>query len=256
MLVQAASGLERLVVGNRDNPIFKDSTVAQVSAYIYYEANVIAKLTNNKAFQAKFTKTIFDQIQKDFPAYIDAQARIKPKSLHHVYEWKKAGQPTSRLFKINKLSQDGLSFSLSYEFIPSKSAVPTKLRGRKHVFANKASVMERGEAIQISPRSAERLVFNIDGMTVFMPKGASVTVKRPGGPSVKNSFDLLYSRYFSGQLVNESIKRSGFQKIFNASMAKALSVPSNIKRVQYSFSGNSIRSQADIALTQAFGGAL
>ena len=70
--------------------------------------------------------------------------------------------------------------------------------------------MERGEAIQIAPRSAERLVFEIDGMTVFMPKGASVTVKRPGGVSVKNSFDLLYSRYFSGQLINETIKKSGF----------------------------------------------
>jgi hypothetical protein len=89
-----------------------------------------------------------------------------------------------------------------------------------------------------------------------MPKGASVTVKRPGGPSVKNSFDLLYSRYFSGQLINETIKRSGFQRLFNTSMSKALSVPNNIKRVQYSFSSNTIRSQADIALTQAFGGAI
>jgi predicted RNA-binding protein YlxR (DUF448 family) len=256
MLVQAASGLERLVVGNRDKAVFKDSTVAQISAYIYYEAAVISKLTKNKAFQQRFTKTIFDQIQKDFPAYIDAQARTKPKSLHHVYEWKKTGEATSRLFKLNKVSQDGLSFAFDYEFLPSKNAVPTKLRGRKHVFANKASVMERGEAIQIAPRSAERLVFEIDGMTVFMPKGASVTVKRPGGVSVKNSFDLLYSRYFSGQLINETIKKSGFQKLFNTSMSKALSVPNNIKRVQYSFSSNAIRSQADTALTQAFGGAL
>jgi predicted RNA-binding protein YlxR (DUF448 family) len=256
MLVQAASGLERLVVGNRDNAIFKDSTVAQISAYIYYEASVISKLTKNKAFQQKFSKTIFDQIKNDFPSYIDSQARIKPRSLHHVYEWKKTGEPTSRLFTLNKLSQDGLSFTFDYEFLPSRNAVPTKLRGRKHVFVNKASVMERGEAIQISPRSAERLVFEIDGMTVFMPKGASVTVKRPGGTSVKNSFDLLYSRYFSGQLINETIKKSGFQRLFNTSMSKALSVPNNIKRVQYSFSSNAIRSQADIALTQAFGGAL
>jgi hypothetical protein len=256
MLIQAASGLERLVVGNRDKAIFKDSTVAQISAYVYYEAAVISKITKNRAFQQRFTKTIFDQIKKDFPEYIDAQARMKPKSLHHVYEWKKTGEPTARLFKLNKLSQDGLSFTFDYEFLPSRNAVPTKIRGRKHVFANKASVMERGEAIQIAPRSSERLVFEIDGMTVFMPKGASVTVKRPGGPSVKNSFDLLYSRYFSGQLINETIKRSGFQRLFNTSMSKALSVPNNIKRVQYSFSSNTIRSQADIALTQAFGGAI
>jgi hypothetical protein len=256
MLIQASSGLERLMVGNRDKAIFKDSTVAQVSAFVYYEASVISKLTKNKAFQNKFSKLIFDQINKDFPAYIDSQARVKPKSLHHVYEWKKAGQPTARLFKLNRLSQDGLSFSFNYEFLPSRSAVPTKMTGKKHVFANKASVMEKGEPIIIAPRSSERLVFNMDGVTVFMPIGASVTVRRPGGSSVKNFFDLQYSRYFSGQLVNESIKKSGFQKMFSGSMAKALKLPGNIKRIQYSFSSNSIRSQADTSLTQAFGGSL
>ena len=122
MLLQAASGLERLAVGSnsRDKTIFKDSTVAQVSAYVYYEANVIAKLTTNKTFQNKFTKVIFDQINKDFPEYIDSQSRIKPKSFHHVYEWKKAGNPEARLFEINKLSQDGLSFRLGYNFKLSK----------------------------------------------------------------------------------------------------------------------------------------
>ncbi len=59
-----------------------------------------------------------------------------------------------------------------------------------------------------------------------------------------------------GRLVNESIKRSGFQKIFNSSVTKALSVPSNIKKVQYSFSPNLIRSQADAALAASFGGAM
>jgi hypothetical protein len=67
---------------------------------------------------------------------------------------------------------------------------------------------------------------------------------------------LYYSRFFSGELVNNSIKKSGFQKMFNSSISKALGVPSNIKRVQYSFSPNYIRSQADMALTQAFGGSL
>jgi hypothetical protein len=116
--------------------------------------------------------------------------------------------------------------------------------------------MEKGEPLIISPRSSKRLVFSMDGVTVFMPEGASVTVRRPGGPSVKNSFGLHYSRFFSGELVNNSIKKSGFQKMFNSSISKALGVPSNIKRVQYSFSPNYIRSQADMALTQAFGGSL
>ena len=255
MLVQAASGLERLMVGQSNGPL-KDSTVAQISAYVYYTSQVISKLTTSKAFQNKFSKTLFDQIQLDFGAYIDAQARVKPRSMHHVYEWNRTGDVTARLFKLKKISQDGLSFKLNYELLPSKSMVPTSKGKHRHVFASKASVMEAGMPVVISPRSSERLVFESDGITVFMPKGASVTVKRPGGSGVKNQFGLAYSIFFSGQLVSSSIKKSGFQKIFNSGVTKALKLPPNIKTVQYKFSANSIKLQADASLVAAFGGAL
>jgi hypothetical protein len=255
MLIQAASGLERMMYANQNGPL-KDSTVAQISAYVYYEAAVISKLTTNRAFQNSFSKLMFDQINLDFGNYIDALARSKPKSLHHVYEWKKAGNKSARLFKLNKGTQVGLSFGISYQFLPSKTMVPSSNGKRRHMFMNKASVMEKGEPLVIRPKNSERLVFEIDGETVFMPKGASVTVKRPGGSAARNQFTLAHSRFFSGKLVNDSIKRSGFQRLFNSSITKALGVPSNIKRVQYSFSANTIRSQADSALTLAFGGAM
>jgi hypothetical protein len=114
--------------------------------------------------------------------------------------------------------------------------------------------MEAGMPLKIAPRHSERLVFESNGITVFMPKGASVTVQRPGGPSVKNQFKLQYSRWFSGNLVGQSIKRSGFQQIFNSEMAKILKVPAPIKKVQYAFSPNAIKSMADTALETAFGG--
>ena len=255
MLIQASSGLERMMHANQNGPL-KDSTVAQISAFVYYEAAVISKLTTNKAFQRAFTKIIFDQINTDFGAYIDSLARTRPKSLHHVYEWKKTGNKSARLFKLNKISDDGLSFRINYDLLPSRTMVPTSEGKRRHMFINKAEVMEQGNPLVIRPKNAERLVFEYNGETIFMPKGASVTVKRPGGSGARNQFSLAHSRFFSGRLVNESIKRSGFQKIFNSSMTKALMVPSDIKKVQYSFSANTIRSQADSALTLAFGGAM
>jgi hypothetical protein len=240
---------------NQTGPL-RDSTVAQVSAFIYYEAAVISKLTASDQFKSLFTKTIFDQINIDFGNYIDALARSKPKSLHHVYEWKKTGNKNARLFKLSKISEDGLSFRISNEFLPSRSLVPSKTGKRRHMFANKAAIMEAGKPLVIRPKNAERLVFEYDGETVFMPKGKSVTVKRPGGSAATNQFALAHSRFFSGKLINDSIKRSGFQRIFNSSMTKALRVPSNIKKVQYSFSPNLIRSQADSALIASFGGAM
>jgi hypothetical protein len=255
MLIQAASGLERMMHANQGG-VLKDSTVAQISAYVYYEAAVISKLTTNKKFQQAFTKIIFDQIDTDFGNYIDALARSKPKSLHHVYEWKKTGNKNARLFKLNKISEDGLSFRVNYDFLPSRSLVPASNSRRRHMFVDKASVMEKGNPLVIRPKSADRLVFEIDGETVFMPKGAAVTVRRPGGSAATSQFSLAHSRFFSGRLVNESIKRSGFQRIFNSSMTKALRVPSNIKKVQYTFSANTIRSQADSALALSFGGVM
>lgn len=257
MLLQASSGLERLMVGNRNNPLLKDSTVAQISAYMYYNAQVISKLTTNQAFQSKFSSVIFTQIDKDFGEFIDALARTKPKSLHHVYEWKKVGNKTARLFELKLLSQEGLSFKVGYNFKPSKSFVPSSTHAkRRHVFIDKAAIMEAGIPLVISPKHAQRLVFEVDGGTVFMPKGKSVTVKRPGGTAATNQFTLAHGRFFSGNLVGMAIRKSGFQRIFNAGMAKALSIPTNIKRVQFSFSPNAIKSQADAALTQSFGGVL
>jgi hypothetical protein len=255
LLVQASSGLERMMHANQNGPL-KDSTVAQISAYVYYEAAVISKLTTNKQFQSAFSRIIFDQIDTDFGNYIDALARSKPKSLHHVYEWKKTGNKSARLFKLNKISEQGLSFRVNYDFLPSRSLVPSSNSRRRHMFIDKASVMEQGNPLVIRPKNADRLVFEVDGETVFMPKGAAVTVKRPGGSAARNQFTSAHSRFFSGRLVNESIKRSGFQKIFNSSMTKALKVPSSIKKVQYSFSANTIRSQADSALALSFGGAM
>jgi len=235
--------------------ILKESLVAQISAYVYYNTQVISKLTANIAFRNKFKEVIFNQIQKDFADYVDAQARIKPKSLHHVYEWDKAGDPASRLFKLNKFNTEGLGFSMTYEFLPSKSFASSE-GNRRHVFVNKASVMEAGMPLKIAPRHSKRLVFETNGYTVFMPEGASVMVRRPGGAGVKNSFMMTYSKFFKSNLVNISIKKSGFQQLFNRSMTRALKVPSDIKTVKYSFNPNTISIQADAALTAAFGAAL
>lgn len=256
-LLQAASGLERLMVGSSTAGVVKDSNVAQISAFLYYQANVAAKLTANKAFQRLFKTTIFNQIDKDFGLFIDSQARTKPKSLHHVYEWNKAGQTAGRLFKLNRMDSIGLSFKINYDLKLSKSSVPTKNRKQKsrYVFANKAAVMEKGMPITIRPKSAERLVFEIDGEVVFMPKGKSVTVRSPGGRASTNQFNLAYSRYFSGPMVSNSIKASGFQNLFGYKFEKAMRVPSSITKVRYSFNPGTIRLQADAALTEQFGGA-
>lgn len=254
LALQAASGLINLMAGKPIDGAIKDSTVAQISAAVFYKTNVLAKLTSNVAFQRAFSKIIYTQIDKDFGEYVDAKARVSPRSLHHVYEWGRTGDKTARLFKLNKFDEASLSFKINYDLLDSTSFVPSETSRNRHVFIKKASVMESGKTVIIKPRFSERLVFNIDGNTIFMPKGSSVTINKPGGVATKNSFITAYKYFFTGQLVNMSIKNSGFQRIFNSAMTKALSTPVQIKTVKYKFSPNSIANEADAALMSAFSG--
>lgn len=253
VLVQAASGLHKYMSGTT-GIVLKDSTVAQISAAVYYQSKVMSKLTTNKQFQEKFRSVIFSQIQKDFGEYIDAQARLNPSTLHHVYEWKKTGSKNARLFTLDIKESIGLSFRIGYSFKDSRSMVPTNYGNSRHVFRNKARVMEAGEPVVIRPRAAERLVFEIDGRVIRMPKGAPVTVKKPGGGKATNRFQIAYARFFTSNLVNLSIKKSGFQQIFNSSITKAMRLPVDIKKVKYSFSPNTVDMQASSAVSTAFGG--
>jgi hypothetical protein len=245
LLVQAASGLEQLMGGSRSKGVLKDSMVAQISAAIYYKSHAVIGLSESSKIKGAFKKIIFEQLQEDFGLFMDSQARSKPKTYHHVYEWKKAGDKQSRLFQLDTLESQGMSIRFSYSFRPSTSLVPSSNSNRRHVFAQKAQIMESGKPLTISPRYAERLVFESkSGYTVYMPKGESVTIRNPGGNYVKGSFFSAYQMFFKGNLVNLSIKKSGFQKIFTSASLKALSLPSDIKKIKYSFSPNSVRSSA------------
>lgn len=256
-LVNATSRLEKFMIGTGKNGALRESLTAQISAAIFYQTTVISKLETNKAFNDMFNKIIFDQIEKDFGAYIDAQARMKPKSLHHVYEWKQVGMPEARLFKLKKIPSEGLKITIDFEFLLSKTAVPNNHSKRRYVFENKANVMEEGIPVVVAPKYAQRIVFDTGlGYTVYMPKGASVTIRRPGGVAAKKSFQSTYKRFFASQLVSESIKRSGFHQIFNMKVGKALQLPSEIKKVKYSFTPNELIMESEVALERAFGGSL
>jgi len=252
--MQASSGLAKLMSSGAQTGALKDSTVAQVSAALYYQTHVLASLPTSAAFQKKFRDVIFKQISNDFGDYVDAKARANPSQFHHVYEWKSVGDPSARLFKLKTKNQNGLSFQIGYDFEMSKIAVPSNFGNTRHVFRNKAVVMEEGGPLVIRPKNAERLVFEVRGSMVFMPKGKSVTVRRAGGGKTTSRFKIAYAQFFRGNLVSSSIKRSGFQKIFNYKIAKAMGLPKNIKTVKYSFSPNTLDIQAKISVESAFGG--
>ncbi len=122
-----------------------------------------------------------------FEAYVDNIARMRPETLHHVYEPGNTGNSNSRLFEA-KIAESGKPV-LTYRF--KESRVPVK---SGYIFRNKAFIMEEGIAVTITPKNSKRLVFEVDGRTVSSEK---VVVSNPGGNYVQGSFVKLFNHFMS-----------------------------------------------------------
>ena len=137
--------------------------------------------------------------------YIDTNARVNPKALHHVYEWYKVGSPDARLYDINyTISNLGLSFVSTLKqstSIKDGSSVP---------FYNKAKIMEEGIPVTIKPKEADVLVFEDGGETVFT-KG-KVVIQNPGGKATSGSFEKVVNTFFSRYFTQAFLKSSGIQE--------------------------------------------
>jgi hypothetical protein len=143
--------------------------------------------------------------------YIDVNARMNPKALHHIYEWYQVGSPASRLYNLNyTVSNLGLSFKSQFEQSRSVS------NGSDVPFYNKASIMENGEAITISPNNSV-LVFDIDGETIFTKK--DVLVRDPGGPEVKGSFERVFDEFMLRYFKQSFLRSSGLFEYINNPIA-------------------------------------
>ena len=136
--------------------------------------------------------------------YIDSNARVNPKALHHIYEWYKVGSPDARLYNINyTISNLGLSFVSTMKqstSVKDGSSVP---------FYNKAKIMEEGTPVTIKPNKASVLVFEDGGDTIFT-KG-KVVVANPGGTQVEGSFQNIVDSFFNRYFTQAFLKTSGVQ---------------------------------------------
>jgi hypothetical protein len=159
--------------------------------------------------------------------YVDVEARSNPKALHHIYEWYETGSPNARLYNFNyTVSNIGLSFKSTF------SQSKTVSHGSSTPFYNKAKIMEEGIPVKISPKKGNKLVFEIDGETIFTEK--EITVEHPGGDSVKGSFQKIVDEFFNVYFKQSFLKSSGiysyiqnpiiYKKNFSAGLKSGKSV--------------------------------
>lgn len=159
--------------------------------------------------------------------YVDSEARSNPRALHHIYEWYQTGSPSARLYDFDyTVSNLGLSFKSSF------SQSQTVSNGSSTPFYDKAKIMEEGVPVSISPKKAEKLVFEIDGETIFTNK--EINIANPGGDFVEGSFQRITDQFFRSYFKQSFLKSSGlydyinnpvvYKKNFNAGSKRGRSV--------------------------------
>ena len=132
--------------------------------------------------------------------YIDANARLSPQLLHHVYEWNQTGSPDSRLFDIDIFpSANGISFVSSF-----RQSTSVK-NGSNVPFYDKARIMEDGVPVTIVPKNRV-LAFEDNGEAVFTSK--PVTVTNPGG-DVAGEYERVFRSFFTNYFAQSFLQSSG-----------------------------------------------
>lgn len=170
---------------------------SKIAASAKFHMELINRLHNEEKSRIQIAGLKY--IMNYFEAYVDNIARMKPQSLHHVYEPGMTGSATARLFegKINETGKPVLTYRFKESKVPGSSG---------YIFRNKAFIMEEGLPVTITPKNAKRLVFEIDGRTVSSEK---VVVRNPGGDYVQGSFVKIFNQFMSS-MANIALKDMEF----------------------------------------------
>jgi hypothetical protein len=254
-IISQIKGIESALATKKPGAFSDSGGTAKMAAAIYYKAATLEYLLNSERTQDSVSNKIFGQINKDFGSYTDLLAASNTARLHHVYEWKRAGDPSARLWVLKNTRGKNYNMSISYQFKQSKTNVPNQKSLKKYVFKEKARIMEYRIPVLIKPRSlGGRLVFEgRDGKTIFMPKGRSVVVNNPGGTMVYQGFSTTYNKFFTTKMVYDSIERSGVKKSLSSASKKAAKLPSTISgKLTFSrISASAVRSLAKSSASNA-----
>ena len=73
--------------------------------------------------------------------------------------------------------------------------------------------MEDGVPVTISPKKSNKLVFEINGETIFTDK--EITIPNPGGDFVEGSFQKITDQFFSIYFKQSFLRSSGLYDYIN-----------------------------------------
>lgn len=181
----------------------------------------------------QMAKAVFTLAGKEFLMRINTAAAGSD-SLKHMYEWNNAGNKYKRLFRLIRTSVRGGNLVISTKYLPSTSPVPIaeqlttpgksgRIVTSRHIFKNKAQVMENGTPVRITAKSAQALVIPTDTDPVFIRRPRSVYITNPGGPNAKNGYTKFFLGYFGNSAnLKAVVDKSGMIPRMERAIAREL----------------------------------
>ena len=182
------------------------------------------KQITNPSVVSEISKGIFTLTGEEFVKSVDRYARMNPKKMHHVYEWGKVGEPSGRLFVLERNSVLNGSLIINAKFLPSRMPVPInpellqqgkngKIVTRRSIFADKATVMEEGRSVSFTAKRI--LSFVGDSGLVFVKPGTQINILHPGGKGVNGAFSEFLLEWYTNNGYSAMDNSGFFEKISN-----------------------------------------
>ena len=182
------------------------------------------KQITNPSVVSEISKGIFTVTGEEFVKSVDRYARMNPKKMHHVYEWGKVGEPSGRLFVLERNSVLNGSLIINAKFLPSRMPVPInpellqqgkngKIVTRRSIFADKATVMEEGRSVSFTAKRI--LSFVGDSGLVFVKPGTQINILHPGGKGVNGAFSEFLLEWYTNNGYSAMDNSGFFEKISN-----------------------------------------
>lgn len=161
----------------------------------------------------------------EFVMHMSNKALSEPAKFGHMYEWGMVGDPNGRLWK-HILRGSGANRQLSFTFKASVKTVPVAPRladlgvKRNHIFTMKASVMELGLPVSISPVIAKMLVFESKGIGAGAGNGngyvrdgivfhnGPIVIAKQGNSDTWGSFTTEFGQWFRSGMPEEILNQT------------------------------------------------
>jgi hypothetical protein len=158
-------------------------------------------------FLNEVSRAVFVILGERFMLATDRFAATNPKRMHHIYEWKRVGNPSARLFVLNRLSMMNGSININVTFKESRTPVPIdpellvpgktgKIVNRRNVFRDKAVIMEEGRAVHYQAKRMLAFMGSDLGLHFIRP-GTTVDIKNPGGKYTKDSLAVFMANWYN-----------------------------------------------------------